>query len=371
MKILNHFILNPFWLLEVCTLYTWGLIGAAAVTTVGGIVASESSKGQANKGPAEGTILHDRELAQRSLAIQKQETLPEILDIRREFDPQFIDQGTANFEQAFKGVGDLGQREAISQVQQQRSQLLGTDIGDIEREGARFGSALDTLAPSRVTARENLQANQGILDELRSQAQSDLALGGQLSEEEIRRSQQASRAATGARGRGSGSFAVGQEILGRDRFARERQGQRRQFAGGVFNLGGQQQQSALQLANFTQAPFLNAQAQNRQIVGSPLQQFLARAGLAQDISRGVPSVQAFDPNVVNIAQGNQAVLSGQATQARQSASETQAGIIGGSFGAFGQIAGAELGRRGGGNGAPIQNQQEAFVPTTGNLDVVF
>jgi hypothetical protein len=73
----------------------------------------------------------------------------------------------------------------------------------------------------------------GLESELRRQAMDDLALGRSLSPEQMREAAQSTRQAFAARGLGTGMGSAAAEILNRDRFATQRQDQRRAFAMGA------------------------------------------------------------------------------------------------------------------------------------------
>ncbi len=325
MKILNHFILNPFWLVNICTLHTWGAIGAAGISLVGGVLAS---RGQGGGAQQPGNV-SDRELVQRGIAIRTQEAFPGIINARREFDPQFLGLNLRQARSAF--TADDGIREQIE------SDIIPSQI---RQRQALFGADVDQLRD--VTP--GLFGAQDIASQLQGQAQEGLALGRSLSPEEIRESQQAARSATGARGRGAGPFAVASEILGRNQFATQRESQRRQFAGQAAQLG-------VQVAS----PFLNIQAANRALVGSPGQQLGFNAQFGQ---AATPNIPVFDPNVVNIAQQNQQVQSGLAAQSSQQQSGLQNALLGGGLSSIGNIFGSFAG--GGGFGGGGQSQQQVF-----------
>jgi hypothetical protein len=73
----------------------------------------------------------------------------------------------------------------------------------------------------------------GLESELRRQAMGDLALGRSLSPEQMREAAQSTRQAFAARGLGTSMGSAAAEILNRDRFATQRQDQRRAFALGA------------------------------------------------------------------------------------------------------------------------------------------
>ena len=71
---------------------------------------------------------------------------------------------------------------------------------------------------------------------LQQQAENELALGRQLSAEEMRDAAQSARAAFAARGLASSMPSVAAEILNRDQFAQARESARRNFASGVNQM---------------------------------------------------------------------------------------------------------------------------------------
>jgi hypothetical protein len=77
----------------------------------------------------------------------------------------------------------------------------------------------------------------GLLGQLEGQASNDLALGRSLSAEQSRDATQSARAAASARGLGLGQSAMAAELLNRDRFATQREAERRGFASNVAQQG--------------------------------------------------------------------------------------------------------------------------------------
>ena len=77
----------------------------------------------------------------------------------------------------------------------------------------------------------------GLLGQLESQAANDLALGRSLSAEQERDAIQAARAGAAARGMAAGNSAMAAELLNRDRYATQRENERRAFASGVLGQG--------------------------------------------------------------------------------------------------------------------------------------
>jgi hypothetical protein len=86
----------------------------------------------------------------------------------------------------------------------------------------------------------------GLLGQLEGQAANDLALGRSLSAEQSRDAAQSSRAAASARGLGLGQSAMATELLNRDRFASQREAERRGFASNVAQQGAGIRQAANQ-----------------------------------------------------------------------------------------------------------------------------
>jgi hypothetical protein len=111
---------------------------------------------------------------------------------------------------------------------------------------------------------------------LEGQARAGLALGGSLSDEEMRRAQQAARTAWSARGLVNSKGAIGAEILNTDMLSRQRQQERQALAQSVDAAGYGQRQGAfgsqvtnagLQAANRFD-PFATITSQNTQNQGS-------------------------------------------------------------------------------------------------------
>jgi hypothetical protein len=85
------------------------------------------------------------------------------------------------------------------------------------------------VRPAQVETNEILKRLAGLAEE-------DLALGGSLTGQETRDAQQSARGAFASRGMAMGNAAVAAEVLNRDAYARQRQGERRAFAGGVSEM---------------------------------------------------------------------------------------------------------------------------------------
>lgn len=122
---------------------------------------------------------------------------------------------------------------------------------------------LNSAVPSNIQRTLEMQAQQG------------LGLGQSLSSQEVRDSQQAARAAWGARGLASSNGALAAEVLNRDQYGRQRENERRAFAQQVDATGfGQRQQG------FTNALGVSSANQNYAGMGLAAQQSNLQAQLA-------------------------------------------------------------------------------------------
>jgi len=169
------------------------------------------------------------------------------------------------------------------------------------------------------------QAGQSALQaQMQQQAQAGLDLGGQLSAEDLRASQQSARAAATARGAvgGRSNAAMFAEALNRDVYSRARQGERRGFAQNVEAASLQQRMADAAQAN--QVGIANAQGQLQSGIanqGTQMQGLLAnqqagmQAGLANQ-QMGY-NVQAFNAGAQNQAGQFNAQMGLQASMANQ------------------------------------------------------
>jgi hypothetical protein len=92
---------------------------------------------------------------------------------------------------------------------------------EVAKANSAMLNRLDETGPSKIEKK------------LVADAESDLNLGGHLSDDELRNVQQASRAASSARGMGTGTSAALAEVLERDGAVRQRLRERQSFASGV------------------------------------------------------------------------------------------------------------------------------------------
>jgi hypothetical protein len=116
------------------------------------------------------------------------------------------------------------------------------DVQAATGNAAQMGQVADVgTRDIRANAAERALMNEarggGLLGQLESQASNDLALGRSLSAEQERDAIQSARAGAAARGMATGNSAMAAELLNRDRYATQREAERRAFASGVLNQG--------------------------------------------------------------------------------------------------------------------------------------
>lgn len=287
------------------------------------------------------------EIAQRSVNVRRFEAFPRILETRRDFDNQFLAADLAQLERADSARRRILEDDVIPSISRQRRALLGRDVNDfnqiLNQQGAGFRQGLLALSPSLGIAEEGLQRDEGLLSTLRGQAEADLALGSDLSQEDIRAIEQQTASAVGRRGRGAGAFSVGQLALARQGARDAREAQRRNFAANIFGLGGEAQRRRLAQSQQFTSPFLNllsqSQQANRNLVGSPGQQLGQSRAIAL---QATPDIPAIDPSILQLeslrlGQGATAANLGQ--QANLAAANTLAGGFAGASAFGGNLAG--------------------------------
>ena len=131
-------------------------------------------------------------------------------------------------------------------------QVSGTRVSGVgPMQGARVGRVQDVRsqdiqasAAERALMRE--ATGGGLIGQLQNQASTDLSLGRSLSAEQSRDAIQSARAGYAARGLGLGQSALAAEMLNRDRYATQRQNERRVFASNVAQQAAGIQQAANQ-----------------------------------------------------------------------------------------------------------------------------
>ena len=160
-----------------------------------------------------------------------------------------------------KGAGELGARPAapknidpkaitttaiqqgnrLSDAQQaEYSQLYGTLAGQQRGEIDRIAAGLNNqYTQQAMGALGTSMDSAGTMERMASE---ELALGRSLSPEAMREATQSARGAFAARGLGTSLGSAAAELLNRDRYASQREQQRRTFAGTLMDTAGQMRQ---------------------------------------------------------------------------------------------------------------------------------
>lgn len=188
---------------------------------IGGLALSAGSTGlsyyqgeQAKKAAKSGQRNYADELA---AALSGQKGISkDLYNLERKYQPKYAQLAADTYAQILPGLQATANR--------QTRQATGNDIQNLRRFGSKFTTAYLGATPEV----------QRLLGGLTSAAESDLALGSELSPEEERAGQQAARAAYAARGTGLSDQSNLAEILNNYQLRNLRRDQRRGFAGGVM-----------------------------------------------------------------------------------------------------------------------------------------
>jgi hypothetical protein len=184
---------------------------------------------------------------------------------------QLADQQYGSIQRIAKGLDNKYTQGAIDQVN--RSFGMADQMGDMANLTVGIGDAaganINALAPQVIGIGDQYMGQIGGLGsmlgdqarqafatsgpteieaELYRQGQNELALGRALSPEQMRDATQSARQGMAARGMATGQAALGAELLNRDRFASQREAERRAFAGTANNLREQNVMSRRQAA---------------------------------------------------------------------------------------------------------------------------
>jgi hypothetical protein len=224
--------------------------------------------------------------------------------------------------------------QSMAPINQQLQGLYGqvgaaTQQGVSDVRGIAAQAAADPRSALWQATAANVQGNLGQLDpltqQLQEKAQSELALGGKLSESQIADAAQQARAAYSARGMLGSSGSIAAEVLGRTAFQQQLLGQREQFASGVSGLVQQQ------LANRTQAAMGMSQADiaatqaNQQLAG---QLYGTGANLGLQGAQVGGALQGQIAQNIQNAQQQQAALTQAGINVYQQGLQQQAGLQG-------------------------------------------
>jgi len=225
-------------------------------------------------------------------------------------------------------------RGSLQPVNEQLQNLygqLGTataqGVGDIR--GVAGAAAADTRSPLWQATAANVQQNLGQLDpntqQLADLARQQLALGGQVSPDQMADAIQAARAGYSARGMLGASGSIAAEVLGRQNIQQQLLGQREQFASGVSGLVQQQLANRQAAAmGMSQADIAATQA-NQQLAG---QLYGAAGQLGQAGLQAQGGLQAQIAANIQNAQQQQAALTQAGIGTYQQGQQQIAGLQG-------------------------------------------
>lgn len=137
----------------------------------------------------------------------------------------------SNYSNVFgpNGLMDVYTRGSAAMAKSQNDANEMLRSGDINQLNQYGASARDAI---RNTNPENAR----LLDELHQQAQADLYLGSRLNAGDQRNVEQASRAASGARGLAYSPRSAADEVMMNALAGRAEQDRRRQFAAGIYGM---------------------------------------------------------------------------------------------------------------------------------------
>ena len=291
-------------------------------------------------GAEEPEMMSGAEMARETVGAQEV-FLPERERLREQYGSQIMQGALGRAGTARSGLSGIAAGQA-QDISRDRGILNRGDMDMLRQQSQGF------------TGAERLQAL------LQQQAEDELALGGQLSNEEMRNVDQLTQQATQRQGRGAGAFNVGQLALGRQGAVDARKAQRRQFAGQTIGSG-------LAVSN----PLQRIMQQNTAAAGSLPQR------LGQTLQFADQNTVNFDPINQNVANAAQAQFA--ADQAQYQADKSfLPDLIGGGLSMAGSIFGGPAGGMlankifgGGGGGAFPQGpvtQTAPGVTRFGRLD---
>jgi hypothetical protein len=173
--------------------------------------------------------------------------------------------------------------------------LRAGNVADASNLGGQALGVLQQLNPNMYGSLNRTNTTAGTTGQpsdiqlaMEQQAREGLALGGNLSQEDTRRAQQAAREAWSARGLVNSPGAVAEEILNRDSLARQRMAERQALASAVDQQGfsqrqqgfGNQVQNSLLQMQGAFNPFQTITSANTTNQGSNQQLFNQGAGFS-------------------------------------------------------------------------------------------
>jgi hypothetical protein len=241
---------------------------------------------------------------------------PYQLESINKFGPQFAEAYGNTLAATYKGTLGAYENQISPTLSRVNTAQRGADIADVSRFGAQSRQAILDSNPDQAQ----------LLEMLNAQAQQGLAAGSQLTPEEQRQMQQASRGAFASRGMGYSNQSVMDEMMRQYNVGQDRMAQRRGFAGNVLGY-------------------------NQAVVGDPFQQILGRSGQAIGAANNLAAQgqgqvsqsgggNLYDP----FRDAYSTMFHNQDIAAANSAANKQmtGAIIGGALGAAGSIGGGAM-----------------------------
>ncbi len=225
------------------------------------------------------------------------------------------------------------------------------EITGVRKLGRKHMNELYAAAPELRAATEAMMARLGtagpsrLMQTLDDQAYADLQMGGQLSSQEVRQAEQQARAAMGARGLMMGNQGALAEVLNRQGFTDARRNQRRQFAMGVEQLRGQNEQADRAFTSTAFGQLFQTLDPYRRVFGAysvpgaqsqTMNQLLNLHGTNASYNLSTNQMLMEDDY-----RRSKAALDA-VMQQEQMQAEQRAGMMGGALGAVGSVIGAFL-----------------------------
>lgn len=258
-----------------------------------------------------------------------QQTAPGYLAIEQQYQPQYGALGLQNQALSLYGTTDptTGAHTpgTLELGAQGNTYTRGSNIADALNYGRASTTAQLQANPYLTSSLNNLQSRQQdspLLAALNQGAQSALASGGQLSQDDIRNLQQQTRSGFADRGNLMGNQALGAELLSRDAAVRQRMGAAQQFAGNVQGLNQQQNDfvgRSAQIAGTTIAsPFQTLFGQGNAAGGG---------GYPQQIGTGAQLFNPQSPYAGDIYSSNQNAQAAHNTQVANASNQNTSNYV--------------------------------------------
>ncbi len=303
MKFLKDILLNPLWLFEATSKPVIGQILGSVLGGVGTGVGSSLLGGLFQDDVDLPKADDPREIARRGVDIRR-DLFPDILKLRSEVDPQFLEADRAQTQRAIDAQRNFLGGDILQSIRDQRGTLFRSDMeqftDNLSRSASPFREGLLKVSPELQFSAQGVERDQNLLNILRDQLETDLPLQGALDARGRRAVEQATGSNIGRRGRGA-LFGLGQLALNTEEAERGREAFNLSKLFNTVSAGGQVDQRGLAVSDRFTSPFLNIlsqnQAANRALVGSPLQNLQ----FAQQTARaGTPNIPVFDQSLLGL-----------------------------------------------------------------------